>query len=206
MRPLDLVSQAFICQLEAFRALPYDDKDGKPIVLISGVWRRSNGAVCMGYPTIGYGQRIWGPQHYGPCTREQARAWFQAGLESTYLPAVDRNCPGATEHQRGAFASFAYNCGPGGLVRSGLPEAFCHKATSKTLKKLWTEGYGRTSGGVLVPGLVLRRAREWAFFCTSDVAHEGEAPVDPQAILASVWATSDAMAAELVSDLVKGDE
>lgn len=209
MKPLDPISQAFICSLEGFRALPYDDKDGKPIVLIGKEWRRPNGELCKRFPTIGYGQRIWGPKYYGPCTKEQAKAWFQKGLEATYLPAVDRTCgPNLTNHQRGAFASFCYNCGAGGLVKSGLPEAFVHGASLETLKKLWCEGYGRTSAGILDPGLVMRRAREWVFFNTPDVAVVPETgqPVDPSVVLASVWRTADEMVNELVIDLVKGDD
>lgn len=210
-RPLDELSQLFICELEAFRSLPYDDKDGKPVVLINGIWRRSNGAECLGFPTIGYGQRIWGPQYYGPCTKPQARSWLQKSLEATYMPAVDRGCPGATNHQRGAFAAHCYNCGPGGFIKSGLPEAYTHGASQETLKKLWCEGYGRTSKGVLNPGLILRRAREWAFFCTPDNAgvtetHDTDVGelhvVDAKAVLASVWATADALTAELVTRLV----
>lgn len=210
-RPLDELSQQLIIAFEGFRALPYDDKDGTPIVLVNGTWRRPNGAECLRFPTIGYGQRIWDSRYYGPCTKDQARSWFVKNLESTYLPAVDRDCPGATDHQRGAFTSFCYNCGPVGLVKSGLPEAFVHGASQDTLKKLWTEGYGRTSKGVIDPGLIKRRAREWVFFCTPDSAGVTETHdtavgelhvVDAKAVLASVWATADALTAELVTRLV----
>lgn len=135
---------------EGLRLRTYDDHDGKPMTLgPGGVWRRPDGAACLGYPTIGWGRRIYPSERIETCTREEADQWFEEDLAKTRLPAVKRaNLVEAG--QVAAAASFAYNCGTGALARLA-------KDWSR-----WTQ-YSRTKG-VVNAGLLRRREEEYALF------------------------------------------
>jgi GH24 family phage-related lysozyme (muramidase) len=138
---------------EGFRTKPYDDKDGTTVVLISGVWRRPDGAACIGNPTIGWGRRIWPGETITSCTLEEGNQWFADRLNATEMPAVRRAGLKYAE-QICAAASFAYNCGTGALAK---------------LAKDWTKWCDYVkSGGVVDARLVARRAEEYAMFSGGD--------------------------------------
>lgn len=145
---------------EGFRARPYDDHDGTTIALVNGVWRRPDGSLPRGYPTIGWGRRLWTDRDFRPspastetithCTRAEGDDWFEKDLARTRMPAVRRT--NLTEAgQICAAASVAYNAGTGALAE---------------LAKDWSQWptFRVKSRGVVVHGLVKRRAEEWALF------------------------------------------
>ncbi len=146
---------ALIKAFEGLRLQTYDDKDGKPLTLApGGVWRRPDGALCLGYPTIGWGRRLWPGERIERCTTAQAQAWLDSRLKGTELPAVERCAPkDADAAARVAMVVCAYNCGTGWLAQlaaAGFTEAKW-LSRNKTL-------------GVVSSGLVMRRAEEYALF------------------------------------------
>lgn len=199
-RPLEAEGQAFIHGREAFRAYPYDDKDGQTIARVGGEWRRPDGSLCRGYPTIGWGQRIWGPKYYGPCTREIADQWFQE-TAADHCAAVDRNCPGANKYERGALVSFSYNCGTGGLVKSGITALHTRYQTGEIdadeLEKVWVTTYVK-SNGEYVEGLRIRRAREVAFYLTPVPSTPGMIEFTPEEAMARAYDLARSIAGKYV--------
>lgn len=137
---------------EAFRSFPYDDHDGARLTYASSVWRRPDGAAVIGYPTIGWGRRLFPGQVVLACTIGEADAWFDAELAQEFLPAVLR-VGQLDAGQVAAAASFAYNCGTGALAKL---------AAADFSDAVWL-GYAH-SRGVLVAGLVERRKEELALF------------------------------------------
>jgi GH24 family phage-related lysozyme (muramidase) len=148
LRPGDLIHP-----YEGLRLRTYDDHDGKPLVLGPGrVWRRPDGAECLGYPTIGWGRRLYPGENIATCTREEADQWFEEDLARTRLPAV-RRANLAEAGQVTAAASFAYNCGTGALAKL---------AKAGFAEDVWLD-YKRTKGVENV-GLLARRKEEFALF------------------------------------------
>ncbi len=145
---------ALIKPYEGLRLVTYDDHDGKPLSLVTGEWRRPDGSLCLGYPTIGWGRRLWPGEKITSCTPALADAWLLAMLGQTYFPAVNRRAPeGADGAQKAAMAACAYNCGTGWLGQ--LADAGFDGA-------VWMSR-NRTKG-VESAGLTMRRAEELALF------------------------------------------
>lgn len=139
------------------------------IQIAAGLCRRFEGFQSVPYlcpagvPTIGYGAT-----HYAdgrpvrmadaPISREDAEALLLATLRGTYLPAVQRLCPGVTRPGRlAALVDFTFNLGPGRLQASTLRRrvnAGDWDAVPGELRK-WVMG-----GGRVLRGLVIRREAE----------------------------------------------
>lgn len=161
LQPGDLIKP-----FEGLRLHTYDDHDGTPLSIVAGVWRRPDGTECKGYPTIGWGRRVWPGETLVTCTLEQAESWFAASLKHTYLPPV--SAAGITDPaQVAAVACFSYNVGPG---------AVAELAAAKFSRKQWMK-YVRTKG-VINAGLQQRRAEEYAIFAGSE---DAVSPPDLQA-------------------------
>ena len=144
---------------EGLRLQTYDDHDGKPLKLISGQWRRPDPtkpdeywAICIGYPTIGWGKLLQPGEYIETCTRAQADAWFDQRLASVEVPAINRYIPKDLAGERCAAASFCYNLGPYALNR----------LASRAFDETWMD-YCRTKG-VVNAGLQERRREEYALF------------------------------------------
>lgn len=116
-------------------------------------------------PTIGYGstrtedgRRVTLADE--PITHTRALellAWEVAKCER----AVDRLCPDLPPLARGAIVSFAYNLGSGALETSTLRRVVNARRYADVPRELakW-----RMGGGVVLPGLVRRRAAEAELF------------------------------------------
>lgn len=141
---------------EGLRLTTYDDHDGVPMKLMSGIWRRPDGGECMGYPTIGWGRRLYPGQKIEHCTRAEADEWFNLDLEQTRLPAVRRYVPGDAARICAA-TSCAYNCGTGWLAQL---------AAANFTEPVWMSR-NRTKG-VINTGLTMRRAEEYALWAGYD--------------------------------------
>lgn len=116
-----------------------------------------------GVPTIGYGAtyyqdgrrvRLSDPA----ITRDQASALLLWMVQTVYLPAVRKLCPGVTDAYRlAALIDFSFNLGAGNLASSTLRKrvnANRWEDVPAELRK-WTRG-----GGRVLRGLVLRREAE----------------------------------------------
>lgn len=93
-----------------------------------------------------------------PITREHAYALAVEQLRREYLPAVLRLCPGIDSFDRLAgVLSFTYNVGAGALQASTLRRRINAGdwPGAQTELRRWVRG-----GGLVLPGLVLRRAVE----------------------------------------------
>jgi GH24 family phage-related lysozyme (muramidase) len=203
-RPLEPINADFLHGREGLRLQAYDDKDGAPLVrdMASGRWLRPDGQECIRYPTIGWGQRIWSPKYYGPCTRAQADQWFDETC-GDFCATVDRYVPDASVHQRGAFVSFAYNAGSGGLINSGLMQLHNTGASADEMKAKWLVSYIK-SAGKIEEGLRVRRAKEFAWYSwitpeeTTDPGTPRAIELSTEEILARVDATARQIVAEFV--------
>jgi GH24 family phage-related lysozyme (muramidase) len=115
----------FIKPYEGLVLQAYDDKAGAPLSkrLLrweSKTWRRADGALCIGNPTIGWGTRIWSGQEESRqfCTKVQADAWFEDFLEHQLADTVKRRAPaGADPAFIAALFGLGYNGGPGAIVK-----------------------------------------------------------------------------------------
>lgn len=170
-RPLNTAGQSLILNFEGTVLYPYDDHDGKRLHKVFNTWVRVDGSPCIGYPTIGVGCRIFGDWSPSEITREQAMAMFADQRLPSYVAAVDAAMPGANDNQRNAAASFCWNCGPGGLVSSGIPAAF---RAGQDPTELWLARKWSCSKGVFWPALALRRAKELALYLTPVPVTEAE--------------------------------
>jgi GH24 family phage-related lysozyme (muramidase) len=153
LQPGDLIKS-----FEGYRSLPYDDHDGAVLRYESHTWRRPDGAACIGYPTIGWGRRLFPGQVVTSCTRAEAEAWFQTRLQAVELPAIAR--AGLTEPgQMCAAASFCYNDGDTALAKL----AGTGFAQDSWLSYIHTRG-------VVDAGLVSRRREEYSLYADADTA------------------------------------
>ncbi len=117
------------------------------------VWRRADGALCMRYPTIGWGRRLWPGEWIETCTREQADAWFLKFLKDHLDDVINRYVPRDKDAAfLAAVYSLGYNGGPGAIV---------DLAGAGFAADYWTN-HRVTSAGVREAGLVMRRAEECA--------------------------------------------
>jgi lysozyme len=130
--------------------------------------------------TVGYG-------HTGPdvregmtITREHAEALLDSDM-AVCDAAVRRVCPTATEHQRWAMVSLAFNIGVNGFAGSTVARLHARGdyAGAARAFTMWNKA---TVNGRLqeLPGLTRRRAAETAFYLTPDV--EEPAVEMPQAV------------------------
>jgi GH24 family phage-related lysozyme (muramidase) len=148
LQPGDLIKP-----YEGLRLVTYDDHDGVVLKLVNKCWRRPDGANCLGYPTIGWGRRLWPSEWIESCTRQQADQWFDTSLQMTFMPAVRRHV-GEDPARRCAAASFAYNCGTGALA----------KLSDAGFVQDWWSTHYTTSKGVQDARLQMRRAEEAALY------------------------------------------
>lgn len=175
-------ARKMIADFEGFRATAYRCP--------AGVW------------TIGYG-------HAGPdvregmtVTREQADALLDSDM-AVADAAVRRVCPVATEHQRWAMVSLAFNIGTGGFSGSTVARLHArgdHEGAARAFA-LWNKA---TVNGRLqeLPGLTRRRAAETAFYLAPDVDEPVEMPqavAPPKTSSKTVIAGSVSVAAGAVS-------
>lgn len=125
-----------------------------------------------GIPSIGYGHTK-GVRLGDVCTRAQAETWLDVDLvDATRAVAAAVTVP-LMQGQFDAMVSIVYNTGPGakgvkdGIItlKSGGPSTLLRKlnagdyAGAAAQFDLWVNG-----GGMRLPGLVTRRARERALF------------------------------------------
>lgn len=112
-------------------------------------------------PTIGYGHT--GDVKLGTTiTEHQADVILELDLER-FEVAVEQLAPGANTNQFSALVSFAFNVGVGALENSTLLKRFREGAFNTAAAEFakWTH-----AAGVVLPGLVKRRAAEAALFST----------------------------------------
>lgn len=140
-----------------------------PVLIAALLARRFEGLRLRPYlcpaavPTIGYGSTYYedGARvtlHDAPITKERAELLLVWMIETVYLPAVLRLCPGITCPNRlAAIIDFAFNLGSSNLKQSTLRRrinAGDWDAVPTELRK-WVRG-----GGKVLRGLVLRREAE----------------------------------------------
>ncbi len=142
-----------------------------PLAVAAALARRFEGLyltpyLCpAGVPTVGYGAtfyedgrrvRLTDP----PITREYAEELLLWSVQTIYLPAVLKLCPGARDPGLlAALIDFTFNLGAGRLQSSTLRRvvnAGQHGQVPTELRK-WVRG-----GGKVLRGLVLRREAEIA--------------------------------------------
>lgn len=140
----------------------------------------ASAAPCpAGVLTVGYGHT--GPDVYPgmTITREHAEAL----LESDMLVAdagVRRVCPEATEHQRWAMVSLAFNIGVNAFAGSTVARLHAKGDYQGAARAFGMWNKATVQGRLQeLPGLTRRRAAETAFYLTPDVL---EAQSMPQAI------------------------
>lgn len=120
-----------------------------------------------GIPTIGIGSTVYEDGRKvtmkdAPITEARAVALAKNLLRESYLLPVARLSPNLTDLPTawGAIGSFAYNLGVQAYAKSALREAVEDEdwATAKVQIKRWTR-----ANGVVLPGLVKRRAAEASY-------------------------------------------
>lgn len=117
---------------------------------------RAHPYVCpAGYRTIGYG-RLCDPLH-SPISETQAEAYLAQDL-MTAMKATLRYCPvlsTESESRLAAIIDFTFNLGAGRLQTSTLRRRVNQRDWPGAASELKRWVYG---GGVVLPGLVIRRA------------------------------------------------
>lgn len=122
--------------------------------------RRAHPYICpAGYHTIGYGH-LCDPKH-PPITEAEAEVYLARDLQ-TALAATLRYCPvlaTETEGRLAAIVDFTFNLGAGRLQTSTLRRRVNQRDWQAGAIELqrWVRG-----GGIVLPGLVLRRRIEAA--------------------------------------------
>ena len=138
---LDLIKNFEGCRLKAY----------KPVALEK-------------YWTIGWG-------HYGPdvkegmtITQQEADDLLKLDVKA-YENEVNKTCKylKLNQNQFDALVSFTFNCGAGNLLR-----LTANKTRSKEEIAEHIEAYNKGAGGVVLPGLVKRRAAEKALYLSPD--------------------------------------
>ena len=108
-----------------------------------------------GFPTVGYGHKLLPGESYPDgITEAGATALLASDVEPVSI-AVATLAPQCNQNQHDALCSFAYNLGAGSL-RTMLGHGW---ADVPNQIPRWVH-----AGGVVVPGLVTRRAAEVALF------------------------------------------
>jgi lysozyme len=116
--------------------------------------------------TIGYGTTRWGNRQPvvkgdGPITKEAARRLLENDLADAAKAVDDLVTVPLADHQRAALTSFVHNVGRGAFARSTLLMHLNAGRLDSAAGEFtrWTK-----AGGVVLPGLVKRRAAEAALF------------------------------------------
>lgn len=174
---------ALICEFEGYhrklpdgRAAPYLCPARVPTIGIGSTFYEDGRKVSLADP---------------PITRERAMQLLAWELRDCEL-AVDRMVTARLHPlSKGALVSFAYNAGAGALKGSGL--------LRRVNAGQWRDVPGefakwRMGGGVILPGLVRRRAAEAALFMRG-VTAQRETPANDDAAIVSTWRTSVARSA-----------
>lgn len=128
---------------------------------------RSKPYLCpAGVPTIGYGFTYY-PNGVRvtlldpPMDLEHAQQMLKWFLVNKHIPQTLRLCPMLEADQLGAIVDFLYNLGASNLRASTLRKRILAGALDQVPAELrkWVHG-----GGRVLPGLVLRREDESAYF------------------------------------------
>lgn len=143
--------------------------DDLALAIMAGLCKRFEGVYLRPYlcpahvPTIGVGSTFY--EDGTPVTLkdpaitlDRAMGLLMFHARNTYLPAVKRLCPNIdTPTRLAAVLDFCYNLGAGNLQASTLRKYINAGLWSKVPDELlkWTRG-----GGVVLPGLKLRRVAE----------------------------------------------
>ena len=121
--------------------------------------------ICpAGYWTIGYGH-LCDPKH-PPTTKAEADAYLADDL-ATALAATLRYCPILTnepENRLAAIVDFTFNLGAGRLQTSTLRRRINQRDWTASEHELQRWIF---AGGIILPGLVLRRRLEAEFLRTA---------------------------------------
>lgn len=156
-RPINAAGIALLDSSESCRLYTYDDRTGK---------RVEAGQKVTGRLTAGWG-------HTGPdvkagmeVTQQIADTWRLLDRKRTadfVERAVTRPM---TDNQFAALVDFAFNAGVGAFQRTLAPKVNTGDWSGVIAElRLWV-----TSGGRVMPGLKIRRAREIALILTPDTA------------------------------------
>ena len=140
-KTLSLKGSLFIKLKEGYRSVAYNELDN--------VW------------TIGYGHTL-GVTKGMTCTKEQANAWFIQDVAKCEASVNKQNLK-LSQNQFDALVSYAFNIGVGAfesstllaMIKNGKPEADIIN---------WWKTHWITAKGVVLPGLVTRRAEEADMF------------------------------------------
>lgn len=117
---------------------------------------------AAGHPTIGYGTLIDSPEEQylrtATITEAEGEALLRKQL-ATYEDAVTSSITvPMAQNQFDALVSLAYNIGPAAFRNSSLVRLINQRAAPEAISRKWREY--RLAGGRVLPGLVIRRAKE----------------------------------------------
>jgi GH24 family phage-related lysozyme (muramidase) len=151
----------FIKPYEGLVLQAYDDAHGSlkdRLLRWEGkTWRRADGALCIGNPTIGWGTRIWPGQELSRqfCTKAQADQWFEVFIQDELTDVVNRYVPRSADPARiAAVYGLGYNGGRG--------------AITKLASTGFDLNYWRAHPVVPGAGLEVRRAEEVALWSAGE--------------------------------------
>lgn len=139
----EAIALALIRRFEGFRARPYLCPAGVPTIGVGATHYLDGRAVQLTDP---------------PLSEDAAERLLLLQVRRTYMPAVQRLCPGIDTPQRmGALIDFCFNLGPGHLASSTLRKRINAGRWDDVPTELmkWVRG-----GGRVLPGLVARRRAE----------------------------------------------
>lgn len=149
---ISLAGLAAIKREEKLMLVRYDDATGKAL---------AKGEAVKGFATIGYGHKLGPLENYWTITQAEADRLLVSDLSDAEA-AVNRlvKVP-LTQNQYDALVSFVFNVGSGSFSRSTLLKLLNAKDYAGAAKQFpaW-----RKSNGVVMGGLVQRRANEMAMF------------------------------------------
>ncbi|WP_052119850.1 lysozyme [Inquilinus limosus] len=155
-RKINAETEALIKRYEELRLVAYDDKQPKKVL--------SPGDKIVGTLTIGWG-------HTGPdvfigqkITQEQAQAFFDKDVAEVADAVMDHVEVTLNDNQFGALVSWAFNVGEGWLEKASFVKQLNKGDFSAPITGL---PQFRLSGGVVMKGLVARRAAEVALWAKS---------------------------------------
>ena len=131
----------FIKLKEGFESVAYKKKDD--------VW------------TIGYGHTL-GVTQGMICTRSEADVWFLQDVAKCEASVNKQNLK-LSQNQFDALVSYAYNIGTGAFERSNLLSMIKNEDTEENIRKWWIDHW-ISAKGIVLPGLVTRRAEEANMF------------------------------------------
>lgn len=149
---ISLAGIAAIKREEALRLNRYDDATGQDL---------KKGQAVKGFATIGYGHKLGPLENYWTITEAEATRLLASDLSDAEA-AVNRlvKVP-LSQNQYDALVSFVFNVGPGAFGRSTMLKLLNAGDYTGAANQFpaW-----RKSGGVVMAGLVKRRANERAMF------------------------------------------